>query len=139
MDISFALPPFGSFLFAFHLKGKLEHFSALIYVGSAIGVVFAGDFFSLYLFWEFMAVASVMLIWARREKKSLDAGFRYVLVHIAGGLILLAGILLHVHNTGSLEVGRIQSHELSSWLILIGFMLNAAVPPLSRLAVGCLS
>ncbi len=127
----FCIAAFGSFLFAFHLKGKLEHFSALIYVGSAIGVVFAGDFFSLYLFWEFMAVASVMLIWARREKKSLDAGFRYVLVHIAGGLILLAGILLHVHNTGSLEVGRIQSHELSSWLILIGFMLNAAVPPLS--------
>ena len=127
----FCIAAFGSFLFAFHLKGKLEHFSALIYVGSALGVVFAGDFFSLYLFWEFMAVASVMLIWARREKKSLDAGFRYVLVHIAGGLILLAGILLHVHTTGSLEVGKMQSHELSSWLILIGFMLNAAVPPLS--------
>ncbi|MEA3471182.1 MAG: Na(+)/H(+) antiporter subunit D, partial [Thermodesulfobacteriota bacterium] len=81
--------------------------------------------------WEFMAVASVMLIWARREKKSLDAGFRYILVHIVGGLVLLAGILLHVHNTGSLVVGRIQSHDLASWLILIGFMLNAAVPPLS--------
>jgi multicomponent Na+:H+ antiporter subunit D len=50
-----------------HLEGKREHFSALIYVGSAIGVVFAGDFTSLYIFWEFMAVASVMLIWARKE------------------------------------------------------------------------
>jgi len=127
----FCIAAFGSLLFALHIEGKLEHFSALIYVGSALGVVFAGDFFSLYIFWEFMAVASVMLIWSRRTKKALDAGYRYVLVHIVGGLVLLAGILLHVHNTGSLAVGRIQTHDIASWLILIGFMLNAAVPPLS--------
>lgn len=127
----FCIAAFGSFLFALHLEGKLEHLAALVYVGSALGVVFAGDFFTLYIFWEFMAVASVMLIWARKTKRALDAGFRYVLVHIVGGLILLAGILLHVHETGSLAVGRIEAQSISSWLILIGFMLNAAVPPLS--------
>jgi len=127
----FCIAAFGSFLFALHIEGKLEHLSALVYVGSALGVVFAGDFFTLYIFWEFMAVASVMLIWARKTKRALDAGYRYVLVHIVGGLVLLAGILLHVHETGSLEVGRIQTQNISSWLILIGFMLNAAVPPLS--------
>ncbi|MDD5722820.1 MAG: Na(+)/H(+) antiporter subunit D [Syntrophales bacterium] len=127
----FCIAAFGSFLFALHIEGKLEHLSALVYVGSALGVVFAGDFFSLYIFWEFMAVASVMLIWSRKTKRALDAGYRYVLVHIVGGLVLLAGILLHVHNTGSLTVERIQSHDIASWLILIGFMLNAAVPPLS--------
>ncbi|MBW2650361.1 MAG: Na(+)/H(+) antiporter subunit D, partial [Deltaproteobacteria bacterium] len=127
----FCIAAFGSFLFALHIKGKLEHLSALVYVGSALGVVFAGDFFSLYIFWEFMAVASVMLIWSRKTKRALGAGYRYILVHIVGGLVLLAGILLHVHNTGSLAIGRIQSHDIASWLILIGFMLNAAVPPLS--------
>ena len=127
----FCIAAFGSFLFALHIEGKLEHLSALIYVGSALGVVFAGDFFTLYIFWEFMAVASVMLIWARKTKRALDAGYRYVLVHIVGGLVLLAGILLHVHETGSLAVGRIETQSISSWLILIGFMLNAAVPPLS--------
>ncbi|MEA2014889.1 MAG: Na(+)/H(+) antiporter subunit D [Thermodesulfobacteriota bacterium] len=127
----FCIAAFGSFLFALHIEGKLEHLSALVYVGSALGVVFAGDFFSLYIFWEFMAVASVMLIWSRRTKKALDAGYRYVLVHIVGGLVLLSGILVHVHNTGSLNIGRIQTHDIASWLILIGFMLNAAVPPLS--------
>lgn len=126
----FCIAAFGSFLFALHLEGKLEHLSALVYVGSALGVVFAGDFLTLYIFWEFMAVASVMLIWARREKKSLDAGFRYILVHIVGGLMLLAGILLYIHDTGNLTVGRIQTQSLASWLILLGFMLNAAVPPL---------
>jgi len=127
----FCIAAFGSFLFALHIEGRLEHLAALVYVGSALGVVFAGDFFTLYIFWEFMAVASVMLIWARKTKRALDAGYRYVLVHIVGGLVLLAGILLHVHETGSLAVGRIQTQDISSWLILIGFMLNAAVPPLS--------
>jgi multicomponent Na+:H+ antiporter subunit D len=126
----FCIAAFGSFLFALHLKGKLEHLSSLVYVGSALGVVFAGDLLTLYIFWEFMAVASVMLIWARREKKALDAGYRYVLVHIVGGLMLLAGILLYIHDTGNLTVGRIQTQSLASWLILVGFLLNAAVPPL---------
>ncbi|MDO9530311.1 MAG: Na(+)/H(+) antiporter subunit D [Syntrophales bacterium] len=126
----FCIAAFGSFLFALHLKGKLEHLSSLVYVGSALGVVFAGDFLTLYIFWEFMAVASVMLIWARRKEESLNAGYRYVLVHIVGGLILLAGILLYINDTGNLTVGRIQTQTLASWLILIGFMLNAAVPPL---------
>jgi multicomponent Na+:H+ antiporter subunit D len=126
----FCIAAFGSFLFALHLKGKLEHLSSLVYVGSALGVVFAGDLLTLYIFWEFMAVASVMLIWARREKQALDAGYRYVLVHIVGGLMLLAGILLYIHDTGNLTVGRIQTQSLASWLILVGFLLNAAVPPL---------
>jgi len=127
----FCIAAFGSFLFALHVKGKLEHISALIYVGSAIGVVFSGDFISLYIYWEFMAVASVMLIWARKRKKSLEAGFRYVLVHIFGGLVLLAGILLHFYDGGSLSVHALQGKTLASWLILFGFALNAAIPPLS--------
>lgn len=127
----FCIAAFGSFLFALHVKGNVEHISALIYVGSALGVVFSGDFISLYIFWEFMAVASVMLIWARRTKKALDAGYRYVLVHIFGGLILLAGLLLLYYDGNPLTVQALKGKTLATWLILLGFMLNAAVPPLS--------
>jgi len=127
----FCIAAFGSFLFALHVKGRLEHVSALIYVGSALGVVFSADYISLYIFWELMAVASVMLIWARNTKISLEAGFRYVLVHIFGGLLLLAGVLMHFHDTGSVAVTALHDKTLASWLILLGFLLNAAVPPLS--------
>jgi multicomponent Na+:H+ antiporter subunit D len=60
------------------------------------------------------------------------AGFRYILVHIFGGLILLAGIVLHWSQTGSLAFGDMRaSSGGTAWaMILVAFLLNAAVPPL---------
>jgi len=126
----FTIVSFIAFLYAIHVKDNVQHIAAFIYAGSALGVTFAGDFISLYIFWELLAVASVFLIWARRTKKSLDAGFRYILIHIFGGLCLFAGILMYVHKTGTIEFAYIGLNGLPSYLILIGFALNAALPPL---------
>ncbi|GAH21299.1 unnamed protein product, partial [marine sediment metagenome] len=71
-------------------------------VGSSLGVVFAGDLFTLLIFWEVMAVSSLFLIWARRTPESRRAGFRYILVHAFGGSVLMAGIIWHLGETGSL-------------------------------------
>ena len=62
----------------------------------------------------------------------MAAGFRYLLVHVVGGLILLAGIVLHGSQTGSLAFGDMgASFGGAAWaLILVAFLLNAAVPPL---------
>ena len=121
---------FMSMLYALHIKEQGQHIAAFLYVGSALGVVFAGDLISLFIFWEIMAYSSVFLIWYNKEKSSLDAGFRYLLVHTVGGLFLLAGIVLRIMETGSLEFGHIALDGIDSYLILIGFILNAAVPPL---------
>ena len=95
-------------------------------------MTFAGDFLSLYVFWELMAISSVLLVWQRREASAVAAGFRYLLVHVFGGLILLAGILIHWSQTGSLAFGDMgASYGGLAWtLILVSFLLNAAVPPL---------
>ena len=69
------------------IKDSTQHMAALFYIGSALGVVFAGDLVTLYFFWEIMAVASTFLILARKTEKALAAGTRYVLVHIFGGLV----------------------------------------------------
>jgi multicomponent Na+:H+ antiporter subunit D len=126
----FTLVSFIAFLYALHVKDDVQHIAALVYAGSALGVTYAGDLISLYIFWELLAVSAVFLVWARKTKKSLDAGYRYILVHIFGGLVLFAGILMHVHETGSIEFAYIGLSGLSSYLILIGFALNAALPPL---------
>jgi multicomponent Na+:H+ antiporter subunit D len=96
-------------------------------------VTFAGDFLSLYIFWELMAISSALLVLLRRQPSSVAAGFRYILVHIFGGLILLAGIVLHWSQTGSLafgDMGASGSGGLAWAMILAAFLLNAAVPPL---------
>src|SRR5207245_1229447 len=53
-------------------------------------------------------------------------------VHIFGGLLLLAGIVLHWSQTGSLAFGDMAAYSGGpAWaLILAAFLLNAAVPPL---------
>src|SRR5206468_7555479 len=75
---------------------------------------------------------STLLVWLRREPAALAAGFRYLLVHVFGGLLLLAGIALHWSHTGSLAFGDMGSfaHTTAWALILVAFLLNAAVPPL---------
>ena len=78
-------------LYGLHVKNPLEHVAAWTYVAGSLGVIYAGDFLMLFLFWELMAFSSVFLIWLRRERESLGAGYRYLLVHVAGGVLLLAG------------------------------------------------
>jgi multicomponent Na+:H+ antiporter subunit D len=119
-------------IYALHVKDISQHVAALTYVGGALGVTFAGDFLSLYIFWELMAISSALLVFLRREPSATAAGFRYVLVHIFGGLLLLAGALVHWSQTGSLAFENMEAYSGGmAWaLILAAFLLNAAVPPL---------
>ena len=125
----FTLNAFAAFIYGYYVKKPLEHVAALLYCGSSLGVVFSGDLLSLYLFWEIMAVTSVFLILARQTPRSRAAAIRYVMVHIAGGLVLLAGILLQVKATGSLEFSGFTDITLATSLILVGFLVNAAAVP----------
>lgn len=126
----FTIMAFLGILFALQVKDNLQHVSGIIYVGSTLGVVLAGDFLSLYLFWEIMAVSSTFLILASRTKASREAGFRYILVHLIGGLLLLAGIVLYVQKTGTIAFDYIGLSGIESYLIFFGIALNAAAIPL---------
>ncbi|MBN2384588.1 Na(+)/H(+) antiporter subunit D [bacterium] len=126
----FVLVTFIALLFALKVRDDVQHMSALFYAGGALGVTFAGDLISLYIFWEIMALASTFLILARRTAQARAAAFRYIMVHVIGGLCLLAGILLHVHQTGTTQFSYIGLTGLSSWLIFLGVAVNAAIPPL---------
>ncbi len=126
----FTIMAFLGVLFALKVKDDLQHVSGLVYVGSTLGVVLAGDFLSLYLFWEIMAVSSTFLIIASRTRASREAGFRYILVHLIGGLFLLAGIVLYIQKTGTIAFDYIGLSGIESYLIFIGIALNAAAIPL---------
>lgn len=117
--------------YALHVKETGEHIAAFLYIGSALGVVFAGDLFSVFIFWEVMAWASVFLVWYRRKQASIDAGFRYLIVHVVGGVLLLGGIILYMQESGgSIAFNGFDYVSPATILILLGFIINAAVPPL---------
>jgi multicomponent Na+:H+ antiporter subunit D len=126
----FCIVSFIGVIFALNIEDDLQYCSAFAYAGGALGVTFAGDVFSLYIFWEIMAVASTFLILARRTKASQAAAMRYVLVHVFGGLCLLAGIIMYVQRTGLTEFSLMHLSGIDSYLIFLGIAVNAAIPPL---------
>ena len=119
-------------IFGLHVKETGQHIAAWLYVAGSLGTTLAGDYLTVFIFWELMALSSVFLIWYRKRKKSIEAGYRYLLVHTVGGLILLGGIVLRYQNVHDLSFELIapDSAMLADYLIMIGFMLNAAVPPI---------
>ncbi|MCG8530124.1 MAG: Na(+)/H(+) antiporter subunit D, partial [Desulfovibrionales bacterium] len=129
-SLVFTIMAFMGVLFALRVKDDLQHVAALVYAGATLGVVLAGDWLSLYLFWEIMAVSSTFLVIAARTRESREAGFRYLLVHIVGGLFLLAGIVCYIHQYETIAFDYVGLTDYTSWLIFIGIALNAAAIPL---------
>ncbi len=119
-------------IYSMHVDDEWQHIAAWFYVAGSLGVIYCADFLVLFLFWEMMAFASTFLIWFKKDPESLAAGYRYILVHTFGGVILLLGFVLRYQATGDLSFVQlnVQNPELYTWLIMIGLMLNAAVPPL---------
>ncbi|MCP4669896.1 MAG: Na(+)/H(+) antiporter subunit D, partial [Desulfobacula sp.] len=106
-----------------------EYTAGFLYSGSALGAIFSGDLISFFFFWEALTVSSMFLILSRKTRKSLQATFRYTMIHAIGGLILLAGIIIYGNeNGGSFEFGYIGLNGVGSYLIFIGFGINCAWP-----------
>jgi len=53
-------------IYGLHEKCRLTDSSALIYTGSAIAGVLAGDMITLFIMWEVTAISSVFLVWNSR-------------------------------------------------------------------------
>ncbi len=115
-------------IFGLHEKCQITDSSALIYMGSAIGGVFAGDLLTLFLFWEIAAVSSVPLIWKGGER-AYAAGVRYLAIHIFSGVALLAGAIIYGRaNGGDFTFGHIGLNAPGGWLILLAMGIKCGFP-----------
>ncbi|MBV1933724.1 MAG: Na(+)/H(+) antiporter subunit D [Parvibaculaceae bacterium] len=126
--LAFSLAAFVCLIYAWHIRDTVQQVSTLLYAGAAVGAVFAGDLITLFVFWEGTAIASVFLIWARRTQGAYFTGLRYLIVQIGSGVILLAGIVLHVNSTGSIAFDSMILGSAASWTILLAFGIKAAFP-----------
>ncbi|WP_323844191.1 Na(+)/H(+) antiporter subunit D [Microbulbifer magnicolonia] len=120
-------------VYALHLRDTLQQVASLLYAGSALGAVFAGDLLTLFIFWELLALTSVMLVWARRTGRAYLAGLRYFFLQILSGLLLLGGIIFYAQAQGSLEFGYIGLGQgildsVGSWMIFLAFGIKCAFP-----------
>ena len=126
----FAVMAFAGGLFALNQSRLVELAAAFCYAGTAIGVVFAGDLLTVFIFWELMAIASTVVVWSAGAS-ARSAGLRYASIHLLGGVLLMAGVAGEIAGTGIAGFGKMSLDSLPRWLILAGFLLNAGAPPLS--------
>jgi multicomponent Na+:H+ antiporter subunit D len=128
----FSLVALVGMIYSLHVDDDVQHVVALTYAGGALGATFAGDLLSFFVFSELMTVSAALIVWLGRRPASVAAGFRYLLVHVFGGLCFLGGTVLLWSQTGSLAFGSMasQAGTPAFALILTAFLINAAVPPL---------
>ncbi|UMZ75309.1 complex I subunit 5 family protein [Natranaerofaba carboxydovora] len=115
-----------------------RYFSALILtLSGCIGIFLSGDLFSLFIFYELMSLVSYILIVHSETSEALKAGFKYLIVTIAGGLFLFFGIIITFEIGGSIslhEGGIITEVTNLSFLayisFIIGFGMKAGMVPL---------
>ncbi|WP_435333245.1 proton-conducting transporter transmembrane domain-containing protein [Haloarchaeobius sp. TZWWS8] len=95
----------------------------LAYVGSGTGAALVGDWLSLVVFWELMAVCATVLVWHRTGDRRV--GFRYAVYHELGALALVGGVLLHYVATGTFLYGGGIATGIPAVLVGLGIGLNA--------------
>ncbi|MGE5843845.1 MAG: Na(+)/H(+) antiporter subunit D, partial [Syntrophaceae bacterium] len=66
--IIFHIIAFIANLYALKVEDRFQNAAGLVYAGAAIGAVFAGDLFTLFVFWEIMTLSATFLIMARRTE-----------------------------------------------------------------------
>jgi multicomponent Na+:H+ antiporter subunit D len=120
-------------IYAWHVRDPVQQVAALVYPASALGGVLAGDLITLFIFWEFAAITSVLLIWASRNRRAFYAGMRYLCWQIASGVLLLAGVVFYFRESGSLQFTNFLDQGLplndpAVMLIFLAFGIKSAFP-----------
>ena len=118
-------------LYAFRHARWYELAAGYAYAAGAIGVCFAGDLITMFLYWEFMALFSTIVVWCGGTPAARAAGIRYAIMHLLGGVILKVGIEGVVVHTGSIDLQPMMATNFDTWMILTGILINAAAPPVS--------
>lgn len=127
----FAVMAFGGALFSLNQPNRLEVAAAFVYAGAAIGVTLAADLITVFVWWEAMAIGSTLVLWSAGTAGARAASMRYLMIHLLGGVVLMAGVAGHVSASGSTAFEPMALDSAAHWLILAGFLVNAGAPPLS--------
>ncbi|MHA1607172.1 MAG: proton-conducting transporter transmembrane domain-containing protein [Candidatus Freyarchaeota archaeon] len=133
-----------------HDTGKTKYYALLLILVAAMnGVAFAGDLFTLFVFFEIMSISAYSLVGFRKENwEPVEAGFKYLLMGAVGSSMVLYAISILYGLTGTLNFAYLGTllglgQALNPWtfllggstfylviiLLIIGFGVKAAIVP----------
>jgi proton-translocating NADH-quinone oxidoreductase chain N len=125
-----------------HDTGRPVYYALILGITTGmVGVVEAGDLFTLFVFWEVMVLCSYALVAFRKASwEPVEAGYKYLIMSAAGGVTALFAMSLLYGMTGTLNLAALaralgnasggQWMYLSLTMIIAGFGLQAGMAPL---------
>ncbi|RLE46574.1 MAG: hypothetical protein DRJ31_09875, partial [Candidatus Methanomethylicota archaeon] len=110
-------------------------------IAGMVGVILANDLFTLYVFWELMALSSYSLVaFKKLSWEAVEAGFKYLIISVSGSIAILFGISLLYGLAGVLNFTQLESVIGSTkggmllyvalLMLIAGFGVKAAIVPL---------
>ena len=115
-------------IYAMHEDNETTATAGLAYAGAAIAALYAGDFVTLFLYWELTAVTSVFLVLAGNSARSVSAAMRYLLMQVGSGVLLLGGAALLWRSGLGLTIGPLEALSPAGIFILVALGIKAAFP-----------
>lgn len=132
-----------SFEYMKHEKNEKRYFGIyLIVFGVLLGLDFAGNLITMYLFYELMTLTSMPMVLHTQSREPIMAGLRYLFFSFAGAYMALAGIYFICHYGTTLEFttggvippGVLSEHStlffVLSFIMILGFGVKAGMFPL---------
>lgn len=110
--------------------------------GVVAGIAFARDFFTLYLFYEMMTLATLPLVMHTMDAKARSAGKKYLIYSMSGATLIFIvlvflmhyGVTLDFTFGGVLDETLLHGHEATLRAVFLlgffGFGVKAAIFPL---------
>lgn len=100
------------FLASVYAKAYMDHEGGgnrfypflLLSLGGCLGVFLTGDFFSLFVFFELMSLASYVLVIHEESEAAMAAGYKYLILTLIGGLALFFGIVIAFEVAGTVDI-----------------------------------
>jgi NADH-quinone oxidoreductase subunit M len=102
---------------------RREFYATLLAAEMAmIGLFAATNFFLFYVFWELMILPLFLLIGVWGGPSRIYAAFKFLLFTLTGSVLMLVGLIVLLHTSGTLDfqalAGTKRSLELQAWLFV---------------------
>ncbi|MFC1524858.1 monovalent cation/H+ antiporter subunit D family protein [Planctomycetota bacterium] len=108
-------------------------------LAATIGIAFAANLFTLFIFYEMLTIATYPLVAHKETPEAIKAGRKYLIYTLTAASLIMLGMGLTYWLTGTLDFksGGFLSGELSKGILyflfaafIIGFGTKAAIMPL---------
>ena len=127
-----------SFGYISHYPNQNEYYvMVVLFIGSMMGIVFAGNLILMFVFWEITAITSWRLIGFYRDRPIVLKADKSFLVTVFGALVMLLGFIMLWADAGTFDLAGIREYlqqkpvrDIIVVLILFGILSKSATLPM---------